>query len=66
MRLSYLLNGIRIYLRNKKALKKEYICFKVTNEEKQIIKKLAGCQKESVEDFMRYVIFSKYIDDFIR
>lgn len=66
MKFFNLIEWINIFWKNKKVLKKEYICFSVTDEEKQIIKKLAGCQKKSIDDFMRYVIFSKYIDDFIR
>ena len=46
--------------------KKDYVYFKVTKEEKDIIRKLAWCQKFTVDEFVRYVIFSKYIDDFIR
>ncbi len=46
--------------------KKEYVYFKVTKEEKDIIRKLAWCQKATVDEFIRYIIFSKYIDDFIR
>ena len=44
----------------------EFICIRLTTEEKNIVRKLANCQKSNVQDFVKYVIFSKYIDDFIR
>ena len=44
----------------------EFICIRLTSEEKNIVRKLANCQKSNVQDFVKYVIFSKYIDDFIR
>ena len=44
----------------------EFICIRLTREEKNIVRKLANCQKSNVQDFVKYVIFSKYIDDFIR
>ena len=44
----------------------EGVYVKVTDEQKEIIKKLAKCQKRSTSDFIKWVIFSKYIDDFIK
>lgn len=44
----------------------EGVYVKVTDEQKEIIKKLAKCQKKSTSDFIKWVIFSKYIDDFIK
>ncbi|MBE6070811.1 MAG: hypothetical protein E7208_02515 [Clostridium butyricum] len=44
----------------------EFICIRLTKEEKEIIKKLANCQKSNIQEFVKYIIFSKYIDDFIR
>lgn len=44
----------------------EFICIRLTRKEKNIVRKLANCQKSNVQDFVKYVIFSKYIDDFIR
>lgn len=44
----------------------EGVYIKVTDEQKEIIKKLAKCQRKSTSNFIKWVIFSKYIDDFIK
>ncbi|HCW54717.1 MAG TPA: hypothetical protein DG753_13505 [Clostridium sp.] len=47
-------------------IRNEGIYVKMTDEQKEIIKKLARCQKKSSSDFVKWVIFSKYINDFIK
>lgn len=47
-------------------LRNEGIYIKLTYEQKQLIKKLAKCQKKKDSDFIKWIIFSKYIDDFIK
>lgn len=47
-------------------IRNEGVYIKVTGEQKEIIKKLAKCQKKSSSDFVKWVIFSKYINDFIK
>ncbi|MDO5517787.1 MAG: hypothetical protein Q4F66_09540 [Clostridium sp.] len=44
----------------------EGIYVRVTKEEKECIKKLAKCQCLDTSNFVRWLIFSKYIDDFIK
>lgn len=44
----------------------EGVYVKVTDEQKEIIRKLAKCQKKNSSEFIKWVIFSKYIDDFIK
>lgn len=44
----------------------EFICIRLTKEEKDIVKKLANCHKSSIQEFVKYIIFNKYIDDFIK
>ena len=55
------------------APKKEYeplrdkrIYIRVTEQEKKIIEKLAKCQCLDTSNFIRWLIFGKYIDDFIK
>lgn len=56
-----------------KETKKEYqplrdqrLYIRVTEDEKQIIEKLAKCQCLDTSNFVRWLIFGKYIDDFIK
>ncbi|MBE6062225.1 MAG: hypothetical protein E7207_01370 [Clostridium butyricum] len=47
-------------------IRNEGVYVKVTDEQKYVIKKLAKFQKKGTSDFIKWVIFSKYIDDFIK
>lgn len=44
----------------------ERIYIRVTEEEKEVIQKLANCQALNVSSFVRWVILSKYLNDFIK
>lgn len=53
--------------------KKDYDCYRderiyirVSADEKEIITKLAKCQCLDTSNFVRWLIFGKYIDDFIK
>lgn len=48
------------------SYRSERIYIRVTPGEKSLIKKLARCQLLDVSSFIRHVILSKYIDDFIK
>lgn len=48
------------------SYRSERIYVRVTQEEKDCIKKLARCQLMDTSTFVRHVILSKYIDDFIK
>lgn len=48
------------------SYRSERIYVRVTKEEKDCIKKLAKCQLMDSSTFVRHVILSKYIDDFIK
>lgn len=61
---SYILNIMKSI--EFELIRNEGVYVKVTDEQKEIIKKLAKCQKRSSSDFIKWVIFSKYIDDFIK
>ena len=47
-------------------IRNDGVYVKVTKEQKEIIKMLAKCQKKSSSDFIKWVIFQKYVDDFIK
>ncbi|MDO5517472.1 MAG: hypothetical protein Q4F66_07940 [Clostridium sp.] len=47
-------------------IRNDGVYVKVTEEQKEIIKKLAKCQKKSSSDFIKWIIFQKYVDDFIK
>lgn len=47
-------------------IRNDGVYVKVTKEQKEIIKMLAKCQKKSSSDFIKWVIFKKYVDDFIK
>lgn len=47
-------------------IRNEGVYVKVTEEQKEIIYMLAKCQKKSSSDFIKWVIFKKYVDDFIK
>lgn len=44
----------------------EGVYIKLTREQKELIGKLAKCQKKNNSEFIKWLIFSKYIDDFIK
>ncbi|WP_066679370.1 DUF6290 family protein [Clostridium septicum] len=44
----------------------ERIPVRVTEEEKELIKKMAKCQSLDVSNFIRWVILSKYKNEFIK
>lgn len=48
------------------GFKTEEIRFRVTPEEKKEFEMLAKCQSLKVSQFIRFVILSKYKNDFIR
>lgn len=48
------------------SYRSERIYIRVTPGEKNLIKKLARCQLMDTSTFMRHVVLSKYIDDFIK
>ncbi len=48
------------------SYRSERIYIRVTPSEKDLIKKLARCQLLDVSSFIRHVVLSKYIDDFIK
>lgn len=52
--------------KNYDSLRDERIYIRVTKDEKELIKKLANCQCLNVSDFVRWIVFSKYINDFIK
>lgn len=47
-------------------LRDHRIYVRVTEQEKEIIEKLAKCQCLNTSNFIRWLIFGKYIDDFIK
>lgn len=49
-----------------KLLRDQRIYVRVTEQEKEIIEKLARCQCLDTSNFVRWLIFGKYIDDFIK
>lgn len=66
-----LIEIINLWKREKKDkqydnYRSERIYVRVTPDEKEIIKKLANCQVMDMSTFIRHVILSKYIDDFVR
>lgn len=48
------------------SYRSERIYIRVTPGEKNLIKKLARCQLMDTSTFIRHVVLSKYIDDFIK
>lgn len=48
------------------SLRDQRIYVRVTEQEKEIIEKLAKCQCLDTSNFVRWLIFGKYIDDFIK
>lgn len=48
------------------SYRSERIYVRVTPVEKDLIKKLSRCQLMDMSTFVRHVILSKYIDDFIK
>lgn len=48
------------------SYRSERIYVRVTPTEKDLIKKLSRCQLMDTSTFVRHVILSKYIDDFIK
>ena len=48
------------------SYRSERIYIRVTETEKELIRKLAKCQLMDMSTFVRYVILSKYIDDFVK
>lgn len=62
---------INIWKQEKKSkqydsYRSERIYVRVTPTEKDLIKKLSKCQLMDMSTFVRHVILSKYIDDFIK
>lgn len=62
---------IEMFLLKKKdkdydSYRDQRIYIRVTQDEKDIIKKLAKCQCLDTSNFVRWLIFSKYLDDFIK
>ena len=62
---------IQMFLQKKKdkdydSYRDERIYIRVTKDEKDIIKKLARCQCLDTSNFVRWLIFGKYLDDFIK
>lgn len=47
-------------------LRDRRIYVRVTEQEKEIIEKLAKCQCLDTSNFVRWLIFGKYIDEFIK
>lgn len=48
------------------SYRSERIYIRVTPEEKELINKLAKCQCLDKSNFIRWLIFSKYINDFVK
>ncbi|NOW85294.1 plasmid mobilization protein [Clostridium beijerinckii] len=48
------------------SLRDQRLYIRVTEDEKEIIEKLARCQCLDTSNFVRWLIFGKYIDDFIK
>lgn len=48
------------------SLRDQRLYIRVTEDEKEIIEKLAKCQCLDISNFVRWLIFGKYIDDFIK
>lgn len=48
------------------SLRDQRLYIRVTEDEKEIIEKLAKCQCLDTSNFIRWLIFGKYIDDFIK
>lgn len=63
-----MLDKIRIIQNAKlnEGFKDENIYIRVTKEEKELMQKLAKCQSLNLSNFVRWVILSKYKNDFIR
>lgn len=62
---------IKLFKEQKKSkhydsYRSERIYVRVTPTEKDLIKKLSRCQLMDTSTFVRHVILSKYIDDFIK
>ena len=62
---------IRLFLEGKKdkqydSYRDQRIYIRVTKDEKEIIEKLARCQCLDTSNFIRWLVFGKYIDDFIK
>lgn len=62
---------IEMFLQKKKdknydSYRDERIYIRVTKDEKDIIRKLARCQCLDTSNFVRWLIFGKYLDDFIK
>lgn len=62
---------IEMFLLKKKdkdydSYRDQRIYIRVTQDEKDIIKKLAKCQCLDTSNFVRWLIFSRYIDDFVK
>ncbi|NSB12125.1 hypothetical protein [Clostridium beijerinckii] len=62
---------IEMFLLKKKdkdydSYRDERIYIRVTKDEKDIIRKLAKCQCLDTSNFVRWLIFGKYLDDFIK
>jgi hypothetical protein len=62
---------IKIFIEHKRqksydSYRSERIYFRVTPDEKLLIQKLANIQHRDTSNFIRWVILSKYIDDFIK
>ena len=47
-------------------LRDQRLYIRVTEDEKEIIEKLAKCQCLDTSNFIRWLVFGKYIDDFIK
>ena len=62
--LKYLLNIMKMI--EFELIRNDGVYVKVTEEQKEIIKKLAKCQKKSSSDFIKWIIFQRYVDDFIK
>lgn len=48
------------------SLRDQRLYIRVTEDEKEIIEKLAKCQCLDTSNFIRWLVFGKYIDDFIK
>lgn len=62
---------IRIFIERKKdkhydSYRSEKIQIRVTKDEKYMIEQLAKTQRRDTSNFIRWVILSKYMNDFIK
>lgn len=48
------------------SLRDQRLYIRVTEDEKELIEKLARCQCLDTSNFVRWLIFGKYIDDFVK